>query len=54
MCSADNVLGGFITLLLCGIGFFLTGSLFLMIAEDYLDSKKKRNKRNAKSCNCRH
>lgn len=50
----DNVIGGFITLFLGGIGFFLIGILFLMIAEDYLDSKKRRNKRNAKSCNCRY
>lgn len=54
MCSLDNILGGFMTLLLGGIVFFLTGSLFLMIAEDYLDSKNKRRKKNAKSCNCRH
>lgn len=56
MCSVDNVLGGFITLLLGGIAFFLTGSLFLGIREDYLEykSRKKRKKKNAKSCNCRH
>jgi len=54
MCSVDNVLGGFITLLLSGTAFFLIGTLFLGIKEEYSANKKRKKRKNAKSCNCRH